>query len=533
MPKIFTTVLVLLLLTTTASAFGDVARNADVGDIILVCPPPLESVMQSWIARRAAQGRGVHLVTEFTDAASICRTIRQIVATSVTPPTAVVLAGEVPLVPTCYVAADVILRYTKDTMIATDNGFGDIDDDGVPDLAVGRLSASTPEEMTAIVEKIALYETSLPNGPWLRKMHIVAGVGGFSPLLDGVIEASSRYVLESLVPPAYNVSMTMADWRSAYCPDPLLLRAMTLDRLNEGGLFWLYMGHGYRKGLDMLRTPVGEFPILVQGDAQYIQCREGLPIAVFFACHTGAIDCDGVSLAEDLFRRPRGPIACIAASRVTMPYGEACFGTELAERVMNDRPATLGRLVLDSKRGMTLGWKKKSSSPTTKPTMRPIRDVLDSTTKMFDPTSPQERQRREHVAMFNLIGDPTLLLPRPIPMTLSVTKHGGTLQVDGILERPINGSVIVECARREGRGGNVRTTFEFSESSRESYQETYAAANETVISRVVTQCDAGQFRTAIPAPPAETSPRELRQMCVRVFVFGDDGFTLADHILGE
>lgn len=537
-----TIVFVTSVLVSSVAAADAVATNratdrtADSGDIVLVCPTPLEPAMRDWIARRTAQGRGVHLVTDFSDAESIVRALRAIVDSSVTPPTAVVLAGEVPLVPTCYVAADVILRYTKDTMIATDNGFGDLDGDGVPELAVGRLSASTPEELQVIVDKILAYETSLPRAAWLRKIHIVAGVGGFSAILDGVIEASSRYVLESLVPPAYSVSMTMANWRSVYCPDPLLLRAMTLDRLNEGGLFWVYMGHGYRKGLDMLRTPVGEFPTLVQGDAQFVQSREGLPIAIFFACHTGAIDCEGVSIAEDLLRRPQGPVACIAASRVTMPYGMACLGTELAERMMRQRPATLGRLFLESKRGMVIGWGDKNKgdpkSPV-KPATRPIRDVLDSTAKMFDPTSPLERQRREHVALFNLLGDPTLLLPQPIPMTLDVTQHGGMLEVTGTLSRPMNGSAIVECARREGCGGTARTSFEFTEASRAAYQEIYAEANDTVVASAVVACASGTFRAVIPAPPESTPKRELRQMSVRVLVVGDDGFSLTSHALSE
>jgi len=137
-----------------------------------------------------------------------------------------------------------------------------------------------------------------------------------------------------MISEGYDLSLTQANWKSAYCPDPEMFRSVTVERLNEGCLFWVYMGHGLHTSLDYLRTPEADYPIFASGDSQYLESRNGLPIAIFCACYTGAFDAIEDCIAEDMLRQPKGPAAVIASSRVSMPYGLATFGVELIDEAL-------------------------------------------------------------------------------------------------------------------------------------------------------------------------------------------------------
>ena len=53
-------------------------------------------------------------------------------------------------VPTHLVPAQINVRWGSEPEIATDNRYADLDDDGVPDVAVGRLPADTPDELDVL-----------------------------------------------------------------------------------------------------------------------------------------------------------------------------------------------------------------------------------------------------------------------------------------------------------------------------------------------------------------------------------------------
>src|SRR5438876_792811 len=137
-------------------------------------------------------------------------------------------------------------------------------------------------------------------GGQLKYVLIVAGVGGFSPLLDTVIETATSKLLTSGIPAAYDTRMTYGGWRSPYCPDPRLFHAMTVERHNEGCLFWVYIGHGQATELDRVSIPGERFHIFDVNDCRELQCKSGAPIAVMLACYTAAFDQPQDCLAEQL-----------------------------------------------------------------------------------------------------------------------------------------------------------------------------------------------------------------------------------------
>ena len=122
--------------------------------------------------------------------------------------------------------------------------------------------------------------------------------------------------------------------------------------MNEGCLFWVYLGHGSTRSLDHIHVPGGHYPIMGCQQAAGLRCRSGSPIACFLACYTAAFDQPEDCLAEELLRSPGGPVAVVGGSRVTMPYAMAVMGTEMLDQCFVQHCPTLGEAILRAKRKM-------------------------------------------------------------------------------------------------------------------------------------------------------------------------------------
>jgi hypothetical protein len=411
-------------------------------------------------------------------------------------------------VPTHYVPAVVNVKWGSEAEIASDNWYADLDDDRIPDLAVGRLTTDSAGELGRLVEKIVAYETSDDFGRWRRQVHFVAGLGGFGPVADAVVEAAAKTLITSGIPAAYSTTMTYGSWQSPYCPDPRQFDRVTLDRLNEGSLFWVYLGHGQQRSVDVVRVPGASYPIFSCPDAARLACRHGAPIACLMACYSGAFDQPRDCLAEEMLRSPGGPVAILCGSRVTMPYGMAVLGSELLEEYFTNRPATIGELVLAAKRG----------------TMRPTpetkqRATLDAVGKLFAPLvgGDPAAERAEHLDLFQLLGDPLLRLPYPREIELQVeptASAGGQIQVSG--NSPIAGACTLELVvRRDRLSFAPPRRAQFNPRRLSEFAETYRRANEPRLAFLELKTVGGPFRAQLPAPPA------ARGAChVRAFVEG-------------
>jgi hypothetical protein len=423
-------------------------------DVVAVCPDEYREALGPWLEHRTQQGYRIAVVSDVSTADQIRAQIRAHAAEGSLRH--VVLVGDAPAVagpaaepcprhiPVHYAKAEVNVLWGSEPHIATDNWYADLDDDQIPDVAIGRLTADTPVELTQIVDKTLAYERSAGFGTWRRRMNFVAGVGGFGPLADLVIESSVRFILSQRIPAAYAVTMTYGNWRSPYCPDPRLFRSTTLQRLSEGCLFWVYVGHGLPQSLDRVSVPDGDFPILLAADAEHMDAAGNPPIALMLACYTGAMDAAEDCLAEEMLRAAGGPVAILAGSRVTMPYAMAVMASALLDQSVRRRCPTMGEAVLQAKRTMAEEPEKGDDS----------RAALDALAAAISPKPTKlAAERREHVLLFNLFGDPMLRLPCPEPVQIGVA---GTARPGEEM------ACTVQVARESSRGGWRILSLDFS-----------------------------------------------------------------------
>jgi len=486
------------------------------------------AALQPWIEYRASQGHSFVYINSMLPAARIraaiieaakSKTLHNVLLVGDAAPAATAVrqfhGGTSPprklQTPTHFAKAVVNIHFRSEPLIATDNRFADIDGDGLPDLTIGRLPADTPAELTTIVNKILAYEKNPPAGAWRRQINMIAGVGGFGPVVDSVLEMATKKFMVEGIPPAYKTSMTYGSWRSPYCPPPHRFHLATLDRMNEGSLLWIYIGHGQRAALDRVRTPLGLHHILDVSDVRKISSKSGLPIAVFLACYTGAFDEPRDCIAEELLRAPGGPVAVYSGSRVTMPYAMTVMAHEMLHAYFIDARKTLGDVILQAKRSMAVVDRDD-----------PQRKMIDQLAAVISP-KPEllAEERAEHVRLFNLIGDPLLRIPQPETISISTpakAEPGGSLAVSG--DTPIGGRCIVELTCRRDRSRfrpPVRETYVRSAQSEAAYARAYKQSNDRDYVRHVVDINPGPFKFTLKAPSNARGPS-----FVRMYIEGAD-----------
>ena len=592
----------LILLLTVLSVCGQESAPRG-GDVALVCSRTFLPAMQRWILYRQSQGYRVHTLIQsprqapspslswgdiLPDPESIRGQIRRLHGT--TPLSAVLIVGDgAPLldqspapndplgsaldaIPAPRVPAKVIDRFGYETHIASDNWYADLDGDSFPDIPIGRIPARTVRQAEDAVAKILYYEQVAPSGPWQRRAALIAGMAGFSPILDNVITNATRQILAGAMPDEYDWTLVQADWRSPYCPDPSLFRYTVLDELNKGPLFWVYMGHGLHQELDRLVTPRGSYKIMELDDLQYVRCGAGLPVMIFCACYTGAYDSTEMSIAEEFVLKPNGPIAAIASSRTSMPYGMGVFGIELLEEVFHreDAPGerTLGEYIMAVKRRMTIagetakGESAADEAPETNdpekdseeaaggaqdepapdgegPARSGLRLAADSLARTFDPTSPRlNDQLEDHRYLFNLFGDPLLRIrfPRRItfdlpetgylnePVTVSSGADASAAEEWSAIEpspdtEPARVTVeLVNLPTRPKVKVKNRTEYSDSDEARIEYQRTFEEVNDRVLASAECESRDGVWSVELPLPVERTGT-----YIVRVLVTSPNG----------
>jgi hypothetical protein len=264
--------------------------------------------------------------------------------------------------------------------------------------AIGRLPFSEAAEMRAYVDRLIRYETKPPAHTSRRTLRFVTSEGRFNPIIDKLIEGKFRSVLSRQVPPAYDVEVTYANPRSAFLWPPPELSAKVLQGLNDGALFFTYVGHGFEKGFDTLEVAGERHGILHVRDAAAVAIQHTPPIVFVLACTTAMFDgVHGPGIGEALLERPEGPVAYWGASRVCHPIYNAFVGQAIASNL--GKGGALDRIgkILARSRAEAPGLAAK----------------FGSLLNLFPAVDDVPRHFAEGAQMYTLLGDPALRVAFP------------------------------------------------------------------------------------------------------------------------
>ncbi len=249
-------------------------------------------------------------------------------------------------------------------LFPSDNRLGDVNGDGVPEMAVGRLPVLSAAELDAYTSKIAAYESE-PAPAWAGNAVMLADAPD-----QGADFAGDSERIAGQVPAGYTVD------RIYLSTTPLAdARARLLGDIANGASFINYMGHG---GLDRLSAG----GLLASADVPGLANGSRLPVLTAMTCTVNRFAVPGFpSLGEVLVKSPSGGAAAVWGPSGLSNHGQARL---LAEIFYHSRDTRLGD--------------------------RLLRTVTEFRSLGGDPALPR---------IYDLLGDPALRVPAPLlpPLT--------------------------------------------------------------------------------------------------------------------
>ena len=258
---------------------------------------------------------------------------------------------------------------------ASDNWFGAVDgDDYHPVVAVGRFPVVEPEEVSAIVKKTINYMTSPRAGSWSRDVMFITDESSY-------FKKASDQIAGSITKQGFLADKIYASPEEA---DNLAHQSAIKDGLNQGQLLVHFIGHGgrfiWRTGPPDLRKNHDLFTL---DDVSELSNGDHLPMILSMTCYSAPFDNPTEDSIGERFLREadKGAIAVFAASWRNAPSTK--FSESLVKELLAPG-ATIGEGIVRAK---------------------------------------QSIDDRTLVEMYNLLGDPAVVLKRP--------QAKANMQVDG------------------------------------------------------------------------------------------------------
>jgi hypothetical protein len=208
--------------------------------------------------------------------------------------------GDLDLVPTK-------LLDTAHSEAASDDWFSDFNNDGIADMATGRLSARNVGEAANLIAKQIRFE----QGEIINSALLV------SDMNDGFDFEAASSQLRALLSPGMKVTEVKRGQL-----DEATAKARLFEALNQGQKIVNYTGHG---SVDLWRGS-----LLTSSEARELT-NERLPMMVMMTCLNGYFNDPALdSLAENLLKAERGgAVAAWASSGLSFPQEQALMNQHL------------------------------------------------------------------------------------------------------------------------------------------------------------------------------------------------------------
>jgi hypothetical protein len=223
---------------------------------------------------------------------------------------------------------------------SSDDWFVDFDNDGLPEMATGRIPVRTAQEAATVVSKISEYESSS------EIMDEVLFVANNTSYFEYDYEAATDEIA-GLIPGDLNIEKI---YRSSFgdSSDPdndALATAEILDSINQGPLLVNYFGYGATDMWEKSLLTSSHVSTLING----IRLPFFINMTPFNGLFTDVYSPYG-SLAKTLLKaEDGGAVAVWASSGLTEPQGQTPMDKALIQLLFNGEGLTLGEAAARAK----------------------------------------------------------------------------------------------------------------------------------------------------------------------------------------
>ncbi len=329
---------------------SSLSANTQGADLVIITPENFRSGVEPLAALRRNQGMSVAVVDvqdvydEFSFGAHTPRAIRDFLEWAETnwtkAPRFVLLAGDGSYDPRSYLGStekDLVPVRSIDTAVmetVSDDWFVDFDDDGVAEMAIGRLPARTTAELNTMITKIVEYSPVKESQSALMVADKMDAKTNFD------FEAASNE-LETLLPAGMGTQKIFrGDNPTSFVRDQIV------SAINQAPLVVNFMGHG------SVEVWTGG-PILSTTDASAYENGTRLPVFLMMTCLNAYYQNPSrESLGESLMRaNTGGGVAVWASSGMTEPRPQFDVTKILYQNLFGNEPITLGEAIRKAKIG--------------------------------------------------------------------------------------------------------------------------------------------------------------------------------------
>ena len=331
---------------------SSLSATSNQANFVIVAYPTMVSAASTLAALRQAQGMQVSVVNvtdvydEFSYGEKDPSAIRNFLQYTQTKwakaPRYVLLLGGASLDPRDYLGygnQDLVpTQYipTALTRTASDDWFVDFNNDGLPDMAIGRIPVESVDDAATVISKITSYGQTA--GEWTKNVLMAADANDANNNFESSLAGAA-----ALVPTSYGLASVLTGQIGGSAA-----RQAIVDGFNTGAAVVNYTGHGFEQAWSSQN-------IFTTGTVPTLTNASQLPFVVSIGCLTGYFqDPTAVSLAAAALTAPNGgAVAVWASSALTSLPGETAIDQQLFANLFNGSRPALGDAVAQAKSATT------------------------------------------------------------------------------------------------------------------------------------------------------------------------------------
>ncbi len=213
--------------------------------------------------------------------------------------------------------------------VGADNLLFSAPNNNIPIFSIGRLAASTPNQVNTYLRKVTLYENSanlpqtLAAKGWMKK---IAHLGGGNTSGEQSSIKNSLNQFKSIIENNQYGGNVSSVFKTSGDPIQISQTEQLTELINNGVSVMTFFGHAYAGGFDVSLDEPGFYE------------NEGrLPIIMSYGCYSGRIHDNASGISENfIFEENKGGIAFISSSGLATIPALSTFGKEFYKQLGGD-----------------------------------------------------------------------------------------------------------------------------------------------------------------------------------------------------